>query len=70
MARISVRSGSLGRSLDLETTGVRYSTFLLDDRLTLVNLVAIVSEAGLGPLASCRVPTDPGGTHQRSTRRR
>jgi hypothetical protein len=30
--------------------GIRYSTFLLDDRLTFVNLVATESEAGLSPL--------------------
>jgi hypothetical protein len=31
--------------------GVRYSTFLLDDRVTFVNVVAIENEAGLNPLA-------------------
>jgi hypothetical protein len=56
--------------------GVRYSTFLLDDRLTFVSLVAIESAAGLSPLAELaefrRVqeanhePLRPGAGHDRA----
>lgn len=37
--------------LESAPAGIRYSAFLLDDRLTFVNIVAIENEAGLSPLA-------------------